>query len=79
MPKGRRRAPHYLWLCLSTSFAGFQVLGQAIGLGTVAGVGGILLANVIILAAILIELVRGEGVHPVYRWVCLCLLSRRAA
>jgi hypothetical protein len=33
-----------------------------------AGVGGILLPNLIIVAAMLIEWRRGEGVHPVYRW-----------
>ncbi|MBT8478938.1 MAG: hypothetical protein KJO06_08480 [Gemmatimonadetes bacterium] len=48
--------------------AGFRVLGQVIGMGPAAGIGGILLPNVIIVAAILIELRRGEGVHPVYRW-----------
>lgn len=48
--------------------AGFRVLGQAVGFGPAAGVGGILLPNVIIVAAILIELRHGQGVHPVYRW-----------
>lgn len=48
--------------------AGFRVVGQAIGFGPTAGVWGILLPNVIIVAAILIELRRGEGIHSVYRW-----------
>ena len=48
--------------------AGFRVVGRAIGFGPVAGVGGILLPNLIIVAAILVERRRGEGVHPVYRW-----------
>ncbi len=48
--------------------AGFRVLGRAIGFGPMAGVGGILLPNLIVVAAILIEWRRGEGVHPIYRW-----------
>lgn len=48
--------------------AGFRVLGRVIGFGPAAGVGGILLPNLIIVAAILVERRRGEGVHPVYRW-----------
>jgi hypothetical protein len=48
--------------------AGFRVLGRVIGFGPLAGVGGILLPNLIIVAAMLIEWRRGEGVHPVSRW-----------
>lgn len=48
--------------------AAFRVLAMAIGFGPVAGIGGIVLPNLIIVAAILIEVNRGEGVHPVYRW-----------
>jgi hypothetical protein len=48
--------------------AGFRVLGRVIGVGPVAGVGGILLPHLIIVSAIMVEGRRGEGVHPVYRW-----------
>lgn len=48
--------------------AAFRLIGRIIGFGPVAGVSGILAPNLIIVAAMLIELRRGEGVHPVYRW-----------
>ncbi len=48
--------------------AAFRVFSMAIGFGPLAVYGGILLPNLIILAAILVERRRGEGVHPVYRW-----------
>ena len=68
----RRRELHKRFILLASTgalgAAGFRVLGQVIGFGAVAGWGGIVLPNVIILAAVLIEAARGEGVHPVYRW-----------
>ncbi len=68
----RKREIHKRLMLLASTgalgAAGFRVLGQVIGFGAAAGVGGILLPNVIIVAAILIELRRGEGIHTVYRW-----------
>lgn len=68
----RRRDLHKRFILLASTgalgAAAFRALGQAIGFGPAAGVGGILLPNIIILAAVLLELRRGEGVHPVYRW-----------
>lgn len=52
----------------SLGAAGFRVLAQVIGFGPAAGIGGIFLPNLIVLAAIFIEWRRGEGIHPVYRW-----------
>lgn len=48
--------------------AGFRVLGQVIGFGPAAGISGILAPNLIIVAAIAVEIRRGDGFHPVYRW-----------
>ena len=48
--------------------AGFRVLGQVIGFGPSTGAAGILAPNLIIVAAVAIEVRRGEGFHPVYRW-----------
>jgi hypothetical protein len=48
--------------------AGFRVLAQVVGFGPLAGIGGILMPNLIIVAAVLVETRRGDGVHPVYRW-----------
>ncbi len=47
--------------------AAFRVLGQWMGFGLPAGVAGILAPNLIVIAAILVDLRRGEGVHRVYR------------
>lgn len=68
----RRPALHKRLILLASTgalgAAAFRILGQVIGFGPAAGVGGILLPNLIIVGAILVELRRGEGVHPVYRW-----------
>lgn len=68
----RRRELHKRFMLLASTgalgAAGFRVLAQVIGFGPVAGVGGILLPNLIVIAAILVEVRRGEGVHRVYRW-----------
>jgi hypothetical protein len=40
----------------------------SVGFGAFAVYGGIFFPNLIIVAAILIEWRRGEGVHPIYRW-----------
>jgi hypothetical protein len=69
----RRQKEHHRRLMLLASTgglgaAGFRLLGQIIGFGPAAGIGGIILPNLIIVAAMLIEWRRGEGVHPVYRW-----------
>ncbi len=45
------------------TFTGLVVIGVQSG-----GILGILLPNLIIVSAILLEWRRGEGVHPVYRW-----------
>jgi hypothetical protein len=67
----RKRELHKRMMLLASTgalgAAGFRILMEVIP-GPVAGVAGILLPNVIILAAIFLELRRGEGVHPVYRW-----------
>lgn len=47
--------------------AGFRVIGQWMGFGFPAGVVGILAPNLIVIAAILVDVRRGEGFHPVYR------------
>ena len=68
----RKRDLHKRMILLASTgalgAAGFRVLGQVIGFGPAAGVGGILLPNLIILVAVLLELRRGKGIHPVYRW-----------
>jgi hypothetical protein len=68
----RTRDLHKRFMLLASAAAlgaaGFRVLGKAIGFGPVAGVGGILLPNLIVVAAMFIEWRRGEGVHRVYRW-----------
>lgn len=48
--------------------AAFRILAQVVGFGLAAGVGGILLPNLIIVGAVLVERRAGRGVHPVYRW-----------
>ena len=68
----RKRALHKRFILLASTgalgAAGFRVIGQFIGPGVAAGVAGILAPNLLILAAIALEIRRGEGVHPVYRW-----------
>jgi len=68
----QKRALHKRLIILASTgalgAAGFRVLGQVIGFGTLAGIGGILAPNLIVLAAIGVEVRRGEGIHPVYRW-----------
>ena len=68
----RRRDVHKRLILLASvaalGAAGFRVVGRAIGFGPVSVVAGILLPNLITVAAVLIERRRGEGVHPVYRW-----------
>ena len=68
----RKRALHKRFMLLASTgalgAAGFRVIGQVVGLGAVAGVTGILAPNLLILVAIAIEVRRGEGFHPVYRW-----------
>mgnify|MGYP001823991419 FL=1 len=68
----RRRELHKRFILLASTgalgAAGFRVLAQFMGFGPAAGVGGILLPNLVVVAAILVELGRGEGIHPVYRW-----------
>lgn len=68
----RKRELHKRLILLASTgalgAAGFRVLGQIIGFGPTAGVGGILLPNIIILAAVLLEVRGGKGIHPVYRW-----------
>lgn len=68
----RRRDIHKRLMLLASTAglgaAGFRVVGRAIGFGSLAGALGILLPNLIIVAAMLIEWRRGEGVHPAYRW-----------
>jgi hypothetical protein len=68
----RRPAFHKRLILLASTgalgAAAFRVIGQVVGLGAVAGVAGIVAPNLIVLAAIGIEVRRGEGVHPVYRW-----------
>lgn len=59
--------------------AAFRVLGRLIGFGPMAGYLGILAPNLIILAAILIELRRGEGVHKVFRWGLPASIAAEAA
>lgn len=48
--------------------ASFRVVSQILGPGFAAGFIGILLPNIIILAAIVVDLRRGGGVHRAYRW-----------
>ena len=68
----RRRELHGRFILLASTgalgAAGFRVLGQIIGFGPAAGVWGILLPNLIPVVAVLVEVRRGEGVHPAYRW-----------
>ncbi len=69
----RRRAEVHKRLMLLASTgalgaAGFRVAGAVIGFGAAAGVIGILAPNLIVLAAILVDLRRGVGLHPVFRW-----------
>lgn len=48
--------------------AGFRIAGVLVGFGPLAGILGILAPNVIVLAAILVDLKRGDGLHPVFRY-----------
>jgi hypothetical protein len=68
----RKRALHKRFILLASTgalgAAGFRVIGQVIGLGAVAGVTGIVAPNLLILVAIGLDIRRGEGFHPVYRW-----------
>jgi hypothetical protein len=47
--------------------AGFRVMTQVLGFSIAAGVVGILIPNLFIVAAILIDRRRGRPFHPVYR------------
>lgn len=58
--------------------AGFRVVAQILGPGFAAGFIGILLPNLIIVAAIALEVRRGEGVHRVYRWGLLASVALEA-
>ena len=68
----RKRELHKRFVLLASTgalgAAGFRVLAQVIGFGIPAGIGGILAPNGIVLAAIGLEIRRGDGVHTVYRW-----------
>ncbi len=47
--------------------AGFRIMGQILGFGISAGVAGILVPNLFIVAAMVMDWRRGHPVHPVYR------------
>lgn len=47
--------------------AGFRVMTQVLGFTVAAGVAGILIPNLFIVAAILVDRHRGRPVHPVFR------------
>jgi hypothetical protein len=66
---GPRLAGGYLLLPLQAELiSGRRVrIHRLLGFGTGAGVAGILLPDLIVVAAVLWELSRGEGIHPVYR------------
>ena len=68
----RKRAFHKRFILLAATgalgAAAFRVVGQIVGMGAVAGIVGILAPNLIVLAAVGIEVRRGEGVHSVFRW-----------
>jgi len=68
----RNRDLHKRFMLLASTgalgAAAFRVLGQIIGMGAPAGIGGILAPNLIIVAAIMLEVRRGGGIHPVYLW-----------
>lgn len=68
----KKRELHKRFILLASTgalgAAASRVVGRVIGFGSAAGVVGILAPNLIVVAAILIEVRRGEGVHRVYRW-----------
>lgn len=67
----RQRALHKRFILLASTgalgAAGFRVVGSVIGFGATASAIGILAPNLIVIAAMLIEWRKGEGVHRVYR------------
>jgi hypothetical protein len=68
--KQREQHKRYMLLASTAALgaAGFRAIGRVIGFGPAAGIAGILAPNLIIVAAMLIEWRRGEGVHRIYRW-----------
>jgi hypothetical protein len=67
----RRRELHKRFILLASTgalgAAAFRVVGRVIGFGATASAIGILAPNLIVIAAMLIEWRKGEGVHPIYR------------
>jgi len=68
----RTRELHKRFMLLASTgglgAAAFRVLGAVIGFGPAAGIAGILAPNLIVVAAMANERIRGERVHRVYRW-----------
>jgi hypothetical protein len=68
----RKREVHKRFVLLASAgglgAAGFRIVSQIIGPGFAAGVIGILLPNLIVVTAVVLELRRDKRIHPVYRW-----------
>ncbi len=47
--------------------AGFRIMAQLLGFGMAAGVAGILIPNLFVVAAMVLDWRRGRPIHPVYR------------
>jgi len=68
----RQRELHKRFVLLASAgglgAAGFRIVAQILGPGFAAGVIGILLPNLIIVAAMVLELRRDDRIHAVYSW-----------
>ena len=68
----RTRADHKRYMLLASTgglgAGAFRVLAQVMGFGPAAGIAGIMAPNLIVVAAILIDVRYGDGVHRTYRW-----------
>jgi len=68
----RKRDLHRRFIILASTgalgAAAFRLLGAIIGFGPAAAIGGIFAPNLFLVAAMVAEKVRGERVHPAFRW-----------
>ncbi len=68
----RTRSDHKRYMLLASAgglgAAAFRVLAQVMGFGPAAGIAGVFAPNLIVVAAILIDVRKGDGVHRIYRW-----------